>query len=363
VNFLSSADGTEHSEVKRRIGREKQRVPAPAAVGRYNKNMQAVDRFDQLNQLFSLAERHKFQKYYNKLTMALLDIALVNAEQHYFMVEGRMRKDEARYKFRKELSQLFLETAWDFFESDGDVALNNLFMSPQEVTIQAPDLSPITRQRDNGFLMAPVTDEPKRASIPSQQRQQTTTFCHPISVMAYMKQNNRNQTGGRSYRGSRCQVCAWEKRPNVTKNVAFCSEHGIRMCTVHRSIPVNSPIAMALDNPHKLESLTEWYCPDQSATCWQKGHEFYIPKGLWGKDPRLRYDPSGCPKTISTAISASLYKKRAEWLVAEGFLHAAPKARGRKRKTEHGQQVEEPGHHDDDNTDEFFDSMNIMETV
>ena len=42
VNFLTSADGTEHAEVKRRIARNKQSVPAPAAVARYNKNMQAV---------------------------------------------------------------------------------------------------------------------------------------------------------------------------------------------------------------------------------------------------------------------------------------------------------------------------------
>jgi len=107
VNFLTSADGIEPSEVQRRIGREKKRIPAPAAVARYNKNMQGVDRFDQLNQLFSLANRHQFKKYYNKLTMALLDIALLNAERHYFMVEDRDKRDEARYNFRKDLSQFF----------------------------------------------------------------------------------------------------------------------------------------------------------------------------------------------------------------------------------------------------------------
>jgi hypothetical protein len=56
VNFLTTANGTELSEVQRRVARQKQAVSAPACAGRYNKHMQAVDRFDQLNQLFSLAK-------------------------------------------------------------------------------------------------------------------------------------------------------------------------------------------------------------------------------------------------------------------------------------------------------------------
>ena len=368
VNFLTTADGTEQSEVNRRIARDKKKVPAPAAVARYNRNMQAVDRFDQLNQLFSLAKRHKFQKYYNKLTMALLDIALVNAEQHYFMVDGRIRRNEARYNFRKELADRFFDTSWDYFEANGDVALNNLFKSPQDVTIQVPAnlggtmVARRTRQRDDGFLMAPNTEEITN-----------TTTCHPISVMAYMKQNNSGKRGGRSYRGSRCQVCAWEMRSNVTKNVAFCSEHGIRMCTVLRPLPSDSPFTAALQDKKKLESLKEWYCPDRSATCWQKGHEFYIPKGIWGKEPRLRHDVSGCPKTISAAIGALPYKLKSRWLVSHGLLDTVPKSRGRKRKgtgdtsvsvvrisenereEDNGKPINDAGVVDDDDDDEGHD--------
>jgi hypothetical protein len=46
-------------------------------------------------------------------------------------------------------------------------------------------------------------------------------------------------------------VCAWEMRSNVTKNVAFCSEHGIRMCTVLRPLPPQSPLAKALLDKEK----------------------------------------------------------------------------------------------------------------
>ena len=63
----------------------KKKVRAPTSIKRYNHGMQAVDWFDQLLSLFSLAKRHPFKKYYNKLAMALLDIALVNAEQHFYI--------------------------------------------------------------------------------------------------------------------------------------------------------------------------------------------------------------------------------------------------------------------------------------
>ena len=118
----------------------------------------------------------------------------------------------------------------------------------------------------------------------------------------------------------------------MNKHVAFCSEHGIRMCTVHRPLPDDSPFAIALQDTKKNHSLMEWYCPDKSATCWQKGHYFYIPLGVWGKCPRLRHDTSGCPKTISASIGSQVYKKRSQWLVAEGLLDSVPKSRGRKRK-------------------------------
>jgi hypothetical protein len=56
------------------------------------------------------------------------------------------------------------------------------------------------------------------------------------------------------------------------------------------------------------------------------------PRGIWVKEPRLRYDSLGCPKTICAAIGCSAYKKRSEWQVFEGLKDCTPKSRGRKRK-------------------------------
>jgi hypothetical protein len=192
-------------------------------------------------------------------------------------VDGRKKHDESRYEFRKVLSQYFLDYTSEINELNDNFRLNNLFVSRQDVTIQIPDNvgNPgrvvLGKQQDDGFLWTPNTEAPT-PSIPA-----TTTRCQPISVMAYMKQNNCNLSIGRSYHGSRCQVCAWEMRSNVTKSVAFCSEHGIRMCTVQRPLPPQSPLAKALLDEEKKKMLDEWYCHDQSITCWRKGHKFYIP--------------------------------------------------------------------------------------
>ncbi len=84
-HLITTADGTEMTHVTRRVQQEQRQQSAPTAVRKYGHGMQAVDRFDQLMSLYSLAKRHAFKKWYLKLTMALLDVAIINAEIHYFM--------------------------------------------------------------------------------------------------------------------------------------------------------------------------------------------------------------------------------------------------------------------------------------
>ena len=83
VHFLTTADGVKVSEVKRHVGRDKLTIRAPDGVKKYNKGMQAVDRNDQLRQLFSLSSRHGFKKYYVKIALGLIDMAVVQAWCHY----------------------------------------------------------------------------------------------------------------------------------------------------------------------------------------------------------------------------------------------------------------------------------------
>ena len=116
VHLITTADGTELSHVKRRVEREQQQQSAPMALRKYNRGMQAVDRFDQLMSLYSLAKRHAFKKWYLKLTMALIDVGMVNAERHYFMVNQEETKGDYRYYYQEKLCSQLFDTNWSLYE-------------------------------------------------------------------------------------------------------------------------------------------------------------------------------------------------------------------------------------------------------
>ena len=96
VHILTTADGTERDSVKQCIGTKCQKFAVPIAVPRYNHGMQAIDCFDQLMKLFSLAQHHIMKKYYHKLFLILIDFALVNAWIHFCLTNnmcGRVRQE------------------------------------------------------------------------------------------------------------------------------------------------------------------------------------------------------------------------------------------------------------------------------
>jgi hypothetical protein len=86
VNFISTADTTNISSIERRIGNNKVTVRAPEVVVNYNKYMGGVDKHDKLRSTFALGKHHKFKKYYVKLMLFLVDIALTNSWIYYKMV-------------------------------------------------------------------------------------------------------------------------------------------------------------------------------------------------------------------------------------------------------------------------------------
>ena len=116
VHLITTADGTEKTHVTRRVQQEQRRQSAPTAVRKYGHGMQAVDRFDQLMSLYSLAKRHAFKKWYLKLTMALLDVGMINAEIHYFIVNPDEKKGMYRYNYREKLCSQLFDTDWSLYE-------------------------------------------------------------------------------------------------------------------------------------------------------------------------------------------------------------------------------------------------------
>ena len=105
VHLLSSADGTDIDVTQRRSKSEKIDVLCPSAIKRYNLGMQGVDQFNKLLTLFSLANL-KFNKYYKKIAMVLLDFGLTNAFIHYKLAnKGTLDKKYTHVVFMERLQE------------------------------------------------------------------------------------------------------------------------------------------------------------------------------------------------------------------------------------------------------------------
>ena len=216
VHFLTTADGTNEASVERRVNSQKQTIKARKTVVNYNKKMLAVDCIDQLISLFSLAKRHQFKKYYNKLTIGLMDFGLANAEIHYFLANP---EDKAatnhRYLFRDTLANSLFETDWTSTSSITDPIFDDIAGTQTALPRVNPSMV-----------------SPKKVS------------CSPVSVSQYIKKNKTES--GASYEGMCCQVCLFEGRSRTSRHVVICM-HGVRACTInHKGVPPKSEIAKKL---------------------------------------------------------------------------------------------------------------------
>lgn len=324
VHFLTSADGTKESSVQRKVNNKSQTVKAPTAIMNYNHGMQAVDRFDQLMSLFSLAQRHAFKKYYNKLTMGLMDFALVNAEIHHYLVHpDKKKKRNHRYEFRCQLAQALFDTEWDTFEEDDTFAAERRQDKEYSTTTKRQATSEnylCEKERINkGFEMAPTVDI-------TSLRGEDVADCNPVTVAAFLRRNNTNKTG-LTYGGAYCQVCEYEGRPKVTRHVVICN-HGVRACVVVRSSKGETDLANKIASGDPDETKT-WLCQNLGAVhCFEKLHQYYIPRGLFGSHPTIKKDKNGCPRTQVLCSSSTLYKARTHWMVKNEILKKAPGKRG-----------------------------------
>ena len=87
---------------------------------------------DQLRQTFSLATRHGFKKYYVKIILGLMDMALVNAWIHYELVNAEVcKKDTTRYDFMDSLAEALLMTDWDNFDNSESGITNDSIHWPE----------------------------------------------------------------------------------------------------------------------------------------------------------------------------------------------------------------------------------------
>jgi len=307
VHLITTVDGTEMSFVNRRVQQAKQQQSAPTAVRKYGHGMQAVDRFDQLMSLFSLAKRHCFKKWYLKLAMALLDVGMINAEIHYFMLHPEEKKGMYRYNYREQLCSQLFDTEWSQYES----------MTNTDV------MESIREGRE---------DESQEATSISQgARNDCVDSCTPLMANQYLRSE---ESPVKSYNGICCQVCLFEGRKTRTKSVAYCVKHGIRACLTTPNLSsfsndkYKNAVLASTD-----EELSLWRCPAESMSCWIKAHSFYIERGLWGQsNTSTTTNNKQNFRHCGVRISSELYQNKEEWMVKHGLINTKGAPRGRKSK-------------------------------
>jgi hypothetical protein len=111
VHMVSTADGSDQrTTVSRPIGKDKHGTPALKTVKTYNAYMQGVDHHDQLWVMFSLMKKHGLNKWYVKMWLTLIDIALTNSSVCYFLANQELKKKVGhRHRFYAAIASFLVE--------------------------------------------------------------------------------------------------------------------------------------------------------------------------------------------------------------------------------------------------------------
>lgn len=238
--------------------------------------------------------------------MAIFDIAFINAEIHYYMVNPERKKvRSSRYKFWDSVAESFLSTEWSIYDNGSTSDLNEIFVKAKtEVFDDEKD----TTQRNS-------TTEIKKDSTP---------VCSPI------KPRNKSQDG------RLCQVCKFEERHRSTRDVMMCKAHCIRACI---TVPNSTP------NISENIDTSSWMAPESmidnngntiTATCWEKLHNYYLSRGLFGSlIPNVNEDGRKGVNRIHT--TSDIYNKKQECLgkciVRKGRKRGQLDSTKRRRRT------------------------------
>ena len=285
VHVLSSADGTEVETTMRRIKSSKVEVLCPTAIKRYNKGMQGVDQFNKLLTLYPMASL-KFDKYYKKIAMVLLDFALTNAYLHYKITnKDTVDNKYRRVTFMERLQEQMIETDWAEKVRTYDMKVHD-----DDCSIDS-DTNEISNEKNFEELMKMnVVSEAEDEQLPMESLQ---LKCNPVAMTNSKLDSTSEQmyemfvdskTKSLSNSKKSCQICDFEGRGRKLNAVNYCPTHRIRACTLKFVDPRLMDFFKKQGEKqfiHDTSSMDKWLCPNTSLTCWEKAHSFYIPNGLF----------------------------------------------------------------------------------
>ena len=190
----------------------------------------------------------------------------------------------------------------------------------------------LTQDKRPGMKQKNIANHDERFVAPNlEDTGGTLNRCTPIAVQQLM-------SGMRSKKkGLSCQVCSFEGRGgNIISHVVACVQHRVRACTI-----ICKTKTLEKGNGSQVRDYS-WRAPMVDASCWDKIHRFYIPKGLFRDDVSPMPTDSNKITFQCCCIGSSLYKKKKEAL---GETHSR---RGRKPQTR-----------DVDASDTFYDAMEM----
>ena len=281
VHVLSTADSTQVEEVSRRSGMDRIVVKCPSTVKNYNKNMQAVDQFNKLMSLFSLAQAHAFTKYYKKIAMVLMDFVLVNSYLHHKLwVSDKFKSSTKKPKFTRKkymenLIEALIETDWAKAARRYEQQLADKTSGKKRKIIEEMENDDqdehIFNNMDFDFvtpILPPLQDE---------------LLCQAVSFDSkanFFEVKNGDKNKSKFY----CRVCQFEGRGNIRRGTVFCGRHGLSLCQNVQGHPKNREFFSVRSNKINPKNITrwDWLSPNQNEwSCWQKAHNYYIPQGLF----------------------------------------------------------------------------------
>ena len=99
-----------------------------------------------------------------------------------------------------------------------------------------------------------------------------------------------------SQRGSCCQICLFEGKGVVTKNVVTCYGHKVRVCA---DVSVNESPMINLYLKRMGKDSVNWVPLMFEGTCWEKLHQWYVPQGLF---PSIEQLKQHAPKKFCAAF-------------------------------------------------------------
>jgi len=215
-----------------------------------------------------------------KLLLFLIDIAFTNAWIYYRLANpNKSDKDDARADFFLEIATQLVRQEIDFeakYKCNTRAAQANRKRKASAVDDgDAVELNEDNEDDDSSMMDLIV---PNNVRLSDSERRSTDKFLQLVHCADCIPTPLKNIPFELKKRSRSCQICQYELKHPKWKDVVFCSKHGVQLC-----LGVSPPRQLATPSLVKEDGsdVTDYSWTTQiEGSCWDKFHQFYLPKGL-----------------------------------------------------------------------------------